>query len=130
MRGIISHFGNKSYSDNPILFRQSPQINLLQFPNTGQKASAKKFFPLLNGGINKITITSQYINGFKTATLATVAANSNASIHKVLPLLQERHPTIEAKFTLAHHPDQSAEITHVDDGLTDEFEYYPNILWH
>ena len=29
---------------------------------------------------------------------------------------------------LAHHPDQSAEITHPDDGLTNEFEYYPNIL--
>ena len=90
-------FGNNCYSDNLILFQQtpSPQINLLQFPNTGRKVSAKKFFPLLNGGINKITISSdelvasQYINGFKMATLATVAANSNASIHKVLPPLQE-----------------------------------------
>ena len=133
MCGIISQFGNKSYSDNLILFRPS-QINLLQFPNTGRKASAKIFFPLLNGGINKITVssdelvTSQYINGFKMATLATVAANSNASIHKVSPPRQERHPTIEAKFTLAHHPDQSAEITHPDDGLTHEFEYYPTIL--
>ena len=35
---------------------------------------------------------------------------------------------MEAKFTLAHHPDQSAEITHPDDGLMNEFEYYPNIL--
>ena len=34
MCGIISQFGNKSYSDNLILFRPS-QINLLQFPNTG-----------------------------------------------------------------------------------------------
>ena len=135
MCGIISQFGNKSYSDNLILFRQTPsQKNLLQFPNTGQKASAKIFFPLLNGGINKITVssdelvTSQYINGFKMATLATVATNSNASIHKVSPPRQEQHPTIEAKFTLAHHLDQSAEIMHPDDGLTNEFEYYPNIL--
>ena len=131
---IISQFGNKSYSDNLILFRKSPQINLLQFPNTGRKASAKKFFPLLNGGINKITIssdelvTSQYINGFKMATLVTVAANSNASIHKVSPPLQGRHPTIEAKFMLAHHPDQSTEIMHPDDELMNESEYYPNIL--
>ena len=58
----------------------------------------------------------------------TVAANSNASIHKVSPPLQEQHPTIEAKFMLAHHPDQSAETTHPDDELTNEFEYYPNIL--
>ena len=135
MCGIISQFGHKSYSDNLILFRQTPsQINLLKFPNTGQKASAKKFFPLLNRGMNKITISSdelvmsQYMNGFKMATLVTVAANSNASIHKVLPPLQERHPTIEAKFTLAHHPDQSTEIMHPDDGLTNEFEFYPNIL--
>ena len=131
MCGIISHFSNNSYSDNLILFRQtpSPQINLLQFPNTGRKASAKKFFPLLNGGINKITISSdELVTSLKTATLATVAANSNASIHKVSPPLQERHPTIKAKFMLAHHPDQNAEIMHPDDGLMNEFEDYPNIL--
>ena len=46
MCGMISQFGNNSYSDNLILFRQtpSPQINLLQFPNTGRKVSAKNFF--------------------------------------------------------------------------------------
>ena len=62
------------------------------------------------------------------ATLVTGAANSNASIHKVSPPSREQHPTIEAKFMLAHHSDQSAEIMHPDDGLMNEFEYYPNIL--
>ena len=42
---------------------------------------SKYFFPLINSGINTInvssdeSVTSQYVNGFKTATLASIPAN-------------------------------------------------------
>ena len=42
---------------------------------------SKQFFPLINGGINIINVssdelvTSQYVNGFKIATLASIPAN-------------------------------------------------------
>ena len=51
----------------------------------------KQFFPLINGGINIINVssdelvTSQYINGFKTATLASIPANDlKVSTHSLL----------------------------------------------
>ena len=52
---------------------------------------SKQFFPLINGGINIINVssdelvTSQYVNGFKTATLASISTNDRkVSTHSLL----------------------------------------------
>ena len=52
---------------------------------------SKQFFPLINGGINIISVssdelvTSQYVNGFKTTTLASIPANDlKVSTHSLL----------------------------------------------
>ena len=52
---------------------------------------SKQFFPLINGGINIINIssdelvTSQYVNSFKTTTLASIPANDlKVSTHSLL----------------------------------------------
>ena len=99
--GIISSFkGN--FPDKTIqLLNAGKRTNILADPNFTNQSStsflhhhpyilSKQFFPLVNGGINKMVassnelVTSQYINGFKTATLASISANDqNTSIHQL-----------------------------------------------
>ena len=76
---IITSYGTgKTGTTNLVLYDLYYDINLIGF-NTRSPATTKILFPLVNGGINKLAIssdalvTSQYINGHKTATLAEIA---------------------------------------------------------
>ena len=85
MMGIISSFKGNSPDATLVLKNTSSSIDTISDPssqNDGQKhIISKQFFPLINGGINIITVssdelvTSQYVNSFKTATLASIPAN-------------------------------------------------------
>ena len=87
MMGIIHKYDDrKSAQDKLLLFRKSPPHNILlglysslptsSTPPSINVLSAKTIYPLFNGGINRIAIssdllaTSQYINDYKTATIA------------------------------------------------------------
>ena len=71
---IIKSYGTGTTN----LVQYHSTINLIGF-NTSSPATTKILFPLVNGGINKLTISSdalvtlQYVNGHKTATLAKIA---------------------------------------------------------
>ena len=61
------------------------------FIDTHEHIISKQFFLLINGGINIINVssdelvTSQYVNGFKTATLASIPTNDlKVSTHSLL----------------------------------------------
>ena len=80
---------------------------------------SKQFFPLINGGINTINVssdelvTSQYLNGFKTTTLASILTNDlKISIHSLLNFsLPTKNNTklraIRAFITLRKHADST-----------------------
>ena len=80
---------------------------------------SKQFFPLINGGINIINIssdelvTSQYVNDFKTATLALIPANDlKVSTHSLLNFsLPTKNNTklraIRAFIMLRKHPNST-----------------------
>ena len=84
---IIPWYGNDKmgkdeivfYSKDPFLV-ETDSINLIGFNGRMQYCNII-LYPLIHGGINKLTvssdelITSQYINGFKTATLAEITIN-------------------------------------------------------
>ena len=74
---IITSYGIRNTGTaNLILYNST--TNLIGF-NTSSPATTKILFPLVNGGISKLTISSdglvmsQYVNGHKMATLAEIA---------------------------------------------------------
>ena len=81
-------------------------------------------FPLLNGGINRLTIssdelaTSQYINGHKTATIAEI---------QLRPSTQVKYPNVPnwqrdiIEYFLVPHPQSNDGITLPDIGATPDF---------
>ena len=84
MMGIISSFKGNSPDATLVLKNTSSNIDTISDPssqNDQKHIISKQFFPLINGGINIINVssdelvTSQYVNGFKTATLASIPAN-------------------------------------------------------
>ena len=94
MMGIISSFKGNSPDATLVLKNTSSNIdtisNLSQIDDQKHIIS-KQFFPLINGGINTINVssdelvTSQYVNGFKTATLASIPTNDlKVSTHSLL----------------------------------------------
>ena len=141
MFGIVVSFGNNSSTDMLTLYQTDmstlqPSIDRIGFKENSRN-STKRFFPLTNGGINKVTmssdelVTSQYINGFKMASLASLStSNNNIAIHSINPIkTQNNTSVIKANFTLAPHEDADPNTIHPDDSsATDHLEYYSNIL--
>ena len=94
MMGIISSFKGNSPDATLVLKNTSSNIDTISDPSQidDQKhIISKQFFPLINGGINIINVssdelvTSQYVNGFKTTTLASIPANDlKVSTHSLL----------------------------------------------
>ena len=94
MMGIILSFKGNSPDAMLVLKNTSSNIDTISDPSQidDQKhIISKQFFPLINGGINIINVssdelvTSQYVNGFKTATLASIPANDlKVSTHSLL----------------------------------------------
>ena len=94
MMGIISSFEGNSPDATLVLKNTSSNIDTILDPssqNDQKHIISKQFLPLINGGINIINIssdelvTSQYVNGFKTATLASIPANDlKVSTHSLL----------------------------------------------
>ena len=74
---IITSYGTRNTGTTNLILHDST-TNLTGF-NTSSPATTKILFPLVNRGINKLTISSdalvmsQYVNGHKTATLAEIA---------------------------------------------------------
>ena len=97
MFGIVVSFGNNSSTDMLTLYQIDmstlyPSIDHIGFKRNSRN-STNRFFPLTNGGINKMTmssdelVTSQYINSFKMATLASLSiGNNNIAIHSINPI--------------------------------------------
>ena len=84
MMGIVSSFKGNSPDAMLVLTNTSSNIHTisdLSSQNDQKHIISKQFFPLINGGINVINIssdelvTSQYVNGFKTATLVSIPTN-------------------------------------------------------
>ena len=96
MMRIISSFKGNSPDAMLVLKDTSSNIdtisNLSQIDLNDQKhIISKQFFPLINGGINTINVSSdelvasQYVNGFKTTTLASIPTNDlKVSTHSLL----------------------------------------------
>ena len=94
MMGIILSFKGNSQDTTLVLKNTSSNIDTISDPSQidDQKhIISKQFFPLINCGISIINIlsdelvTSQYVNGFKTATLASIPANDlKVSTHSLL----------------------------------------------
>ena len=94
MMGIISSFKGNSPDATLVLKNTSSNIDTISDPSQiddKKHIISKQFFPLINGGINIINVssdelvTSQYVNGFKTATLASIPANDlKVSTHSLI----------------------------------------------
>ena len=94
MMGIISSFKGNSPDATLVLKNTSSNIDTISDPSQidDQKhIISKQFFPLINGGIYIINVssdelvTSQYVNGFKTATLGSIPGNDlKVSTHSLL----------------------------------------------
>ena len=134
--GIVVNFNGKPASDQLVLYNRLTTTNLIGFNGTSAVTN-HMFYPLVNGGINKMTVssdelvTSQYINGFKTATLAEISTNiDNIAIHTILfTKKNQEQNNIKAHFTLAPHQDaaKSSTIHYPDDRSSPELEFYPHV---
>ena len=130
--GIVASFGNNSADDTLTLYNRMLHINLIGFDGASRVAN-KLFFPLINGGINEMTVSSdklvmsQYVNGFKTATLAEISTNNNfIAIHSISATNTFIPSLIKAHFTLTKHQDNTT-LGHslLDNASLTELEYYP-----
>ena len=71
-------------------------------------------------------VTSQYMNGFKTATLAEISTNNNfIAIHSISATNTFILSLIKAHFTLTKHQDNTTLTRLADDTSLTELEYYP-----
>ena len=127
----VASLKNNSAHDTLTLYNRMLEINLIGFDGKSRVAN-KSFFPLINRGINKVTmssdevVTSQYMNGFKTATLAEISTNNNfIAIHLISATNTFIPSLIKAHFTLTKHQDNTT-LTHLPDNTSlTEFEYFP-----
>ena len=129
--GVVASFRNNSADDMLMLYNRTLEINLIGFDGESRVAH-KLFSPLINGGINKMTvlsdelIKSQYMNGFKTATLAEISTNNNfIAIHSVSATNPFIPSSIKAHFTLTKDQDNTTLAHLPDDTSPTELEYYP-----
>ena len=129
---LIDNYGDKTSSDTIILYNKTG-INLLGL-NPPNPITSKIIFPMLNGSINQLTISSdhlaisQYINGHKTATIAELSIASSTRVK-----FQSRNWEKEWFFySIAPHPDNPKNAHHkfpdIDDDSNPSRRYYNNIL--
>ena len=105
----------------------TPSINIL---------SGKTIYPLFNGGINRITIssdllaTSQYINSHKTATIAELqiglSTNSQMNPMEISNSFDWKHEYFY--FTMKKHEQHVPFIFASDQSPVSDCEYLPDIL--
>ena len=135
--GIITLYNGRIAQDNFKLYSRSGSINVIGFDGSSQITN-KLFFPLINGGINKMTIssdelvTSQYVNGFKTVGLAKIATNDNLiSIDTIPPSDASVQNSIKAHFTIKPHEDKiniNAIVLPNINSPSQQLDYYPSTL--
>ena len=129
MMGIISSFKRNSPDAMLVLKNTSSNIDKISDPssqNDQKHIISKQVFPLINGGINIINVssdelvTSQYVNGFKTATLALIPANDlKVSTHSLLNFSLPNNTklrVIRAFITLRKHADSTGNKLGQGDG--------------
>ena len=110
---------------------QIPPVNLLNYDvSTG--VTKRVLFPLLNGGIHRMTVscedlaTSQYINGHKTATIAETP---------LMPSLQVKFPNVPnwqqdvINYFFVPHPQapQGGIFPDLHTSSPPGLTYYPNV---
>ena len=138
MMGIISLFKGNSQDATLVLKNASSNIDTISDPSQiddKKHIISKQFFPLINGGINIINVsseelvTSQYVNGFKTATLASIPANDlKVSTHSLINFsLPTKNNTklraIRAFITLRKHADSTGDDPGQGDGDSRPINY-------
>ena len=136
MMGIISSFKGNSPEATLVLKNTSSNIYTISDPwsqNDQKHIISKQFFPLINGGINIINIssdelvTSQYVNSFKTATLASIPANDlKVSTHSLLNFSLPNNTklrSIRAFITLRKHADSTGNELGQGDGDSRPINY-------
>ena len=138
MMGIISSFKGNSPDATLVLKNTSSNIDTISDPSQidDQKhIISKQFFPLINGGINIINIssdelvTSQHVNGFTTATLASIPTNDlKVSTHSLLNFsLPTKNNTklraIRVFITLRKHADSMGNDPGQGDGNSRPINY-------
>ena len=129
---IVASFGNNSADNTHLtLYNRMFDIGLIGFDRKSRAAN-KSFFPLIKRGINKMTVssdelvTSQYMNGFKTATLAEISTNNNfIAIHSISAMNTFIPSSIKTHFTLTKHQNNTTLVHLLDDASPTELEYYP-----
>ena len=137
MMGIISLFKGNSPDAMLVLKNTSSNIDTISDPlqNDQKHIISKQFFPLINGGINIINVssdelvTSQYVNSFKTTTLASIPANDlKVSTHSLLNFsLPTKNNTklraIRVFITLRKHADSTGNEPGQSDNDSQEINY-------
>ena len=115
-----------------------PCINLLNVDiNTG--LATKIIYPTLNGGINRITIssdllaTSQYINGQRTATLAElqISPSTMAQVNPITVQSSFDWHTEKIYFTMRFYDGKVVQNFPDDDEVsyaTDDVEHYTTVI--
>ena len=147
MMDIIHKYDEgKSAQDKLLLFRKSPPHDILLGlyspssstppPSSMNILSAKTIYPLFNGGINRITIssdllaTSQYINSHKTATIAKFqigpSTNSQMNPVEISNSFDWKHEYFY--FTMKKHEQHVPFIFPNDLSPMGDPEYLPHIL--
>ena len=120
-----------------MLKNTSSNIDTISDPsqNNQKHIISKQLSPSINGGINTINVssdelvTSQYVNGFKTATLALIPANdlkvSTHSLHNFsLPTKNNtKLRAIRAFITLRKHADSTGNEPGQGDSDSREINY-------
>ena len=138
MMRIISSFKGNSPDATLVLKNTSSNIDTISDPssqNDQKHIISKQFFPLINGGINIINVssdelvTSQYINGFKTTTLASIPVNdlkvsTNSLLNFSLPTRNStKLRAIRAFITLQKHSDSTGNELGQGDGDSQPINY-------
>ena len=117
------------YSKDPYLVEKD-SINLIGFNGRTQYCNII-LYPLIHGGINKLTVssdelvTSQYVNGFKTATLAKITINK-----KRLEMKREiTWKPMNFTYTPQKHMDSGSTRYEIPDSVAaHELTEFPNLL--
>ena len=138
---VFKYDFGKGSSDKKVIFYSGVQpnmdlIGLLGGGGSRNRICTKMIYPLFNGGINRITVssnllaTSQYINGHKTATIAElqIGPSTNAQINpmEIQDSFDWKHEYFS--FTMGRHK-QHTNYNFPGEGISaPDPEYLPEIL--
>ena len=137
--GIIHRYSiGKSPSDNCIIYDKSAGINLSNV-NVSTGLGTKIIYPTLNGGINRITISSdllatpQYINRQRTATLAElqIAPSTMAQVNPINMQSSFNWHTKKICFTIGLYDGKVVQGFPDDDEASypmDNMEHYTTVM--